>query len=332
MALEIHGSANTAFRDVDGKIQEALKDIPAAGYDDSYFDFFLEKYSYEEIEKMDLGTVAKVFPDCLHTDEVIDADTLASSKDAFIKGFQVLIDMDFTSLWEENCLPLLTKQCEDYNTLLAADPAAANIIADIRKIKNGINLGGSNVYLSYFLQANSAFHLACPLSPDNCFLTRLSNGSIGPSNIASFLQLFAHEMTHDFSTDGLQELYKNACETDEFLKKTKYVLFEKYNSESYEEEFVVALAHYISVKEGLITEDAGYDAVAYTYGGCEPIALIVFDALIKYGDIPDDTNAWLSGLFENGTIKAGEIESKVDSISDGFVQRFNDQWGSEIPE
>jgi hypothetical protein len=118
----------------------------------------------------------------------------------------------------------------------------------------------------------------------------------------------------------------NVLKADEFLGAIKDVLARYMSDPGDEEEFVVALEHFVSTRNGVRTESAAYRSISGWYEGTMPIGMIVFDELIKHGDIPDDINAWIIGLFENGIIKAGEIEVSAKSISSDFAERFRNRW------
>lgn len=124
--------------------------MPAIGNSNAYFDFLLEHYSFEEIDNMDLHTLAQVYPDCLRSNYFIGSEDLPVIKERFIKGFEVLEEMDFTSLWEERCLPILTRQCEAADAALKADSKTENLLSDIRKIKPGTRLDDITIYVVYF--------------------------------------------------------------------------------------------------------------------------------------------------------------------------------------
>ena len=121
-------SMGNMFRDVDGQIKKYFEGIPFVPATDSYYKFLLEHYSLEEVEKMDLNTLANVFPDTLRTNEFIDDKSLANTKEGFIKGFEILKEMDFTNLWKEHCLPFLIRQSEATEAALKNDSTTERVL------------------------------------------------------------------------------------------------------------------------------------------------------------------------------------------------------------
>lgn len=320
-AISEHHYGTKRGSEIDAIIQDAFTDMEQHP-SDLYYRLFAENYTFEEIENMDLNTVAEVYPDCLKVTSWIDSEQLVSVREMFVSGFKILKEIDFNSLWEEHCLPLLTTQCEAGTTAANEDIRTARIMSDVRVLKPDAELESFTVYLTYF-HDGASFQLT-----DASYLTSYESERI---NIGEFLWLATHELIHGVSNAALLETYKQAYQTDDFLKKTKYILYTKNSRPGDEEEFVVALEHFVSVRNDVRTESEAYSSISSWYGGCMPVAVIVFDELMKLGELPEDVNAWLIGLFENGTIKTGEIESKVESISPGFVERFMNRWSTELP-
>lgn len=320
-AITMH-TWGSSFRDVDGLIVKNFEGVQSVDFSDFYFQCLLENYSFKEVEDMDVKALAAALPDCLRTNDWIDSEKLALVKEQFIKGFEILESMNFTGLWEERCLPSLEELCEKAYTEVNNDGTTAAVLSDIQKLKPGTQMSNVTVYISYFAAYAGGFQLS-----ETSYFT----ANQGYISVTSILRLCSHELMHRFSSEKLQEIYKQTCETDEFLQKTYYVLRVKKGAGNYEEEFVVALENFISLRNDLVTEETARRGISSHYEGCMPVAVIVFDELVKLGELPDDVNAWIIGLFENGTIKAGEIESKVESIDPGFTERFMSTWSNELP-
>ena len=101
---------------------------------------------------------------------------------------------------------------------------------------------------------------------------------------------------------------------DELLKKL---------SLSCEEEFVIALEHYISLKNNVTTKDEAYKSFLSLYGdSCFPVAVIIFDELVRFSKLPEDFNEWICDLLSNGGIKVGRVESQVNGILPGYIERI----------
>jgi len=262
----------------------------------------------DEIEKMDLKVFIEAYADCIKGNE---------HERQFLKGLEVLKAMDFTSLWEQHCLPFLNKQCDGYNSVLK-ERIVSDVLSDIQKMKPDEKIDDINIYLTYF-----SWPVAFQLSPTSYLTYDGSNDSI---DLKGVLRLFAHELLHGVSNEKTREIYRQTYQTDELLKKTTHVLFVKQGSPSDEEEFVVAIDHYVSLKNGLMAKDEAYQNIFHYYKSTMPVAVIVFDELVKLGKIPEDINSWIYDLFINGTIEVGEIETKVNSILPGYADNFMKIW------
>ena len=283
---------------------------------DSNYNFLLEKYSFDEVEKMDLDTIAEVYPDCSSK-----ADKIFNQKDTkgqFIKGFEILKNMEFADFWQENCLPLINNQCMEYDSILKGE-VVDNILADIEGLKPNTKLEDITIYTTYFTCS-----VSFQLSPTTYLTSYIWDDTDEDEkiNVKNVVRLFAHELIHGVSNEKSREIYIKAYQSDELLKKAHDVLFNKRGSTSNEEEFVVALDRYICFKNGILTKEEAYDGIFHYYGGCMPIAVIVFDELMKYEKLPEDINSWICDLFACEIIKVGEIESRVNSILPGYVDNL----------
>lgn len=283
---------------------ENIKISPA----DAYFNWLIEKYTLGEIENFNLQDLVNKFPACIQN-EALRGD--------FLRGLDALQAMDFANLWQTRCLPVLEAQCKQYDQAFA-DGAARALLTDVQKLKPHEKIEDITVYLLYFTWPISFY-----LTPS---AYQTNNPIEGEFNARWVLRLFAHELLHRFSNDDLRKLYRETAEQDDFFTKTKNVLFNDIGSPSDEEEFVVALDRFLSVNHGLFTEEEVYQNLFSHYDSCMPIAIITFNALMKYGEIPTDINYWISQLFYNGTIRAGEIENRVDEILPGFSDAFKSKW------
>jgi hypothetical protein len=276
---------------------------------DSYFGLLTNRFKFEKIEKMDLKVFTEVYTDCIKGNEL---------EEQLLKGLQILKDMDFTYLWEEYCMPFLKRQCDEYKSVLETEnKMVAGVLSDIQYIKPNERIDDINIYMTYFTQCVSF------VVGKNSYVTN-HNGN-DEINIKGVLRLFTHELTHGISNEKTRKIYVEACEKDEFLKKNKYILVNKKACTSNEEEFVVALDNYISIKNGLISKKEAYNNIFNHYESCMPIAVIVFDELIKLGKLPKDVNSWIYNLFID-VVKTGEIENKVNSIMPGYVDNFLNIW------
>lgn len=267
-------------------------------------------YSFDEIEEMDLKSFVEVYKNCIKGNEF---------EKQFLKGLKILKDMNFSHLWEEYCLPFLNKQCGEYNLVLELEnKMVSGVLSDIQYIKPKLKIDDINIYMTYFTQSVSFVVGA------NSYITNHKKDS--EINIKSVLRLFTHELTHGISNEKTRGLYIEACKNDVFLMKSKYILVNKKACTSDEEEFVVALDNYISLKNGLISEEEAHKNIFNHYESCMPIAVIIFDELVKLAVLPKDINSWIYDLFANDIIKTGNIKDKVNAISPGYVDNFMNIW------
>ena len=285
---------------VKDQIEKHFKGIKIPG-SDSYFKLLTEHSSFDEIEKMDLTVFTKIYPYCIKGHEF---------EEQFLKGLQILIDMDFTHLWEEYCLPFLQKQCDEYNSVLKAEnKMVSDVLSDIQHVKQKEQIENINIYMTYFTQS-----VSFALSTNSYITNHRANDEI---NIKSVLRMFAHELTHGFANQKIIEVYEKMRDENKFLLKARSAMYDKGQTGG-EEEFVCALSNYICFRNGLATKDAIHNKG----DGSMPIALIITDELLKLGKLPEDANAWIYKLFVNGIINADEIPNKLKSIFPDYFSDF----------
>jgi len=307
-AVTLHKANLYGFRDdipyVKQQSDKYFGELNIAG-SDSYFHLFTANYSFDEIERMDLKAFTENYPNCIKGNEF---------EEQIIRGLKILKDMDFTRLWEEYCLPFLQKHCDEYNSAIKSEnKLVSSVLSDIQKLKPNKKIDDINIYMSYFIHpVHIGLHRG--LASNGYLTNRIEGDEIDIGNI---LGMFAHELTHGFANEKIREIYERAREEDDFLKKTKSIMY-KWGQTGDEEEFVCALSSYISFRNGLARKDEicgkGNDSM--------PVALIITDELLKLGEIPEDVNLWIYDLFKNGTIRVGEVENKVNNISPGYVDNF----------
>lgn len=275
----------------------------------------MDNYSLKEIEKMDFETISEVYPDCIDYNKFCwdPKDT----KEQFIKSLEILKNMNFTRFWEENCLPILNRQVGEYDSVLK-EKSVDNILADINRLKPKIKLNDINIYIDYF-----SYGMSCQLSPTAYLTNFAANDKI---EAVPVLRFFAHELLHGVINEKIKDMYTNTCKSDKLLIKTLDFQFNVWDSQSNEEEFVVALEHYVSFKNGLMTKDEAYKSIYHYYNNSMPVAVIVFDEIVKLGELPEDINSWIYDLFAYEIIKSGEIESKVNEVLPGIVDNFEIHW------
>lgn len=292
--------------------EKYFKDINIAG-SDSYFGLLVEKYSLEEIENMDLNEFVDIYSTCIKGNEF---------EEQFLNGLQILKEMDFTHLWEDYCLPFLKRQCDEYNSILEKEnQLVTGVLSDIQFIKPNEKIEDINIYMTYFTQC-----LSCAIGKNSYITNHEENEEINTKNV---LRLFTHELIHGISNEKTRSIYVKVCETDELMKKSKFILRYRKSCSSNEEEIVVAFDHYISMKNKLMTKEETYQSIFSWYDYCMPVAIIIFDELVKLNKLPEDINSWIYNLFTNGTIQADNIENKVNDIMPGYITAFKNRWNKE---
>ncbi|MCL1826716.1 MAG: hypothetical protein FWG20_01625, partial [Candidatus Cloacimonetes bacterium] len=70
------------------QIEENFTGMDFITSSDIYYRFLLDKYSFDEIEKMDLKTLAELYPDCIDDSKFWWEQK--NTKEHFIKSFEVL--------------------------------------------------------------------------------------------------------------------------------------------------------------------------------------------------------------------------------------------------
>ena len=316
-------------------IFKATDGLEIVNSDWSFNDALFQKmnWSIPEIEKMTLEDLRAVLPDAM-----IVNDFILPCKEHVEIALDRLIESDYINLWHELCLPLLNKHCTEIMNILKNINTDA-LINDINVTKKEkIKVGAENNIVQP--------HLAVMLE-DNVinYVSYFMEGGIGLMSGVSvtsrsyggkeFVTLWLHELLHGFINDEVTELYKYICENDGFQKKTRWYLTNRWGSGGWEEEFVIAIEHYISVKNGIETLEKSQERLNNVNDKSVPIAIIIFHELIKESAVPENYNAWLVEKLK-AIIEYGNIQKQVDEIfsdySSSFLNCLSDYEKSKLAE
>lgn len=297
--------------DIKDKVQSFFNGIHISP-SNVFFDLLINHHTLDEIETFDLKTLADIYP------KYIDENAYVSKyKDSLLRGLEILQEVKFNDFWAKECLPILVKQCEDF-LFAFNENKITSLVNDIQKVKQTQTIRDIHISMTYFMWPVS-FNLTT-----NSYLTNYAlNTPIHPNGI---MQLLTHELCHRFSNSNTREIYQDTYNKDKYLKRTNWFLSVIIGSSGDEEEFVVALEHAIAVKNGLETKEQAFEKIFGHYKSCMPITVILFSEIAKLSEIPDNINSWIYDKFTDGTIKVGEIESKVKSILPGYVESFEKYW------
>jgi hypothetical protein len=281
-------------------IDKVTNDLEIINSDWGLNDALFQKmnWSLPEIEKMSLEDLKSVLPDAMN----LNSHILPSKRNVGI-ALDRLIESDYTKLWNDLCLPLLNRQSDDFMKILSN----ANIdilISDINltrkeKIDNVVT------YLSYFMEGGIG----------------LTSGVSVISYKLINVNLMIHELLHGFINDDVTELYNYICENDEFQKKTRWYLSNRWGSGGSEEEFVIAMEHYITVKNGIETLEKSQKRLNNDCDKSVPLAVILFNELIKESAVPENYNAWLAKHLKD-IIGYGDVQKQADTICSDYSSSF----------
>jgi len=283
------------------------------GPSNSFFNPLVAHHSFDEIESLSVEQLAEIYPSYIH-----EIPYVQQYEVELLKGLQILRDSDFMELWHNELLPILTSQCNEASSSFS-DEMIESVLSDISRVHRKKLDEDIYIYFTYFTHPAS-FNIA-----PNSYIT--NSGTDNP--IGNFLPLLAHELCHGFSNKEAKMAYRNACEKDKYLHQADWFFDEFCAHPGNEEQFVQAIEHAIAVKNGLQTYDGVMKHFSDYYKCSVPIAIILSSELNKLKEIPADMNEWICRSFADGTIKAGEIEAKVNSIIPGYTDSFMGKWNEE---
>ena len=219
---------------------------------------------------------------------------------AYVHKLGLLKQIDFEGQYRERVLPKVEDEIDKIERSLESKDADA-LFKNVTRLKNRGVIESSTIYVAFF---------SSPISfalPDHSYLTHP-----GISTYGDVFSTTAHELMHGFASAELTQLYLEYVAKDAFLTDCHDKLI-NYWREGDEEEFVCAAEFALVVRSGY--KKAGVmDFAKQKYGGCCPVAAILFDFLSKEPELPEDYNRWLIELFKNGKMPTENIREYVCTL------------------
>lgn len=285
------------------------------GPSNKFFDVLVSHHSLSEIESFDIDKLIDVY--YLYIDE---NEYIKRFEVDILKGLQILKNSNFMEIWINKILPILNKQCNEFISV-CDENIIENVMTDVCRVHQKKITDDICVYMTYFMY---------PVSFNLTLSSYLTNNAVDEElSPKHLIQWFAHELSHRFSDERSKSAYREAYQKDKYFNKANWFLSNIVGAPGDEEEFVQAIEHAIAVKNGLETYDDAMNRYYSWYKCSVPIAIILFSELNILNEIPIDMNEWIYSKFNDGTIKIGEIENKINSLIFGYTDRFTAIWEEE---
>lgn len=295
-----------------GKKYESIHISPS----NVFFDILISHHTLNEIEAFDIDTLVDIYPSYIQGDEYVK-----NFEAEINKGLDILKHSDFMEVWENDLLPILNNQCNDFITS-CDENVIKGVLRDVCCVKQESTIDNIHICMTYFMWPVS-FYLTA-----NSYLT--NNTIKGKFNTNQTVQLLAHELSHRFSNEESRNAYRNAHTKDAYFHKTNWFLSNIIGAPGDEEEFVQAIEHAIAIRNGLETYEHAMGTLFTWYRCCVPIAIILFSELTKLNELPTDMNKWICMRFSDGTIECGHIEQTINALMPDYVDKFNHTWEDEV--
>lgn len=297
--------------EIHNTVKEICKDLDIPNSVSQFCQCLYESLSSDEIEQLDIKRLSEIYPDFVHKREYI-----ASGKNAITTALKRMAESGFEEQWRETIYPKLKEKCDEFKKATKNMDLSA-VKADIEHVKQIQDIGVATMYLSHFSYP-TAFML-----DDRTFVSGSPYYS-EPINVPMYISVFIHELCHGFSNDASREANKAAYNTDMYFNKTSW--FGQNSGTRHEEEFVVALESFISVKHGVYTLEQVKQELLFHQSSCMPLAVILFDLFLKYNKLPEDMNEWIVDQYSSGAIHVGNMKEQAESILPGYCERFLQIW------
>ncbi len=120
-------------------------------------------------------------------------------------------------------------------------------------------------------------------------------------DVTDYFSLTAHELMHGFADEEVTEMYRQYTASNPVFQQMHRRLITDQGSGD-EEEFVVAAQHYLCLLSGRYNPSELMSQVENFYGGCCPVAVILFGLLSQEISVPSDYNAWLKTQFASNRL------------------------------
>ncbi len=218
----------------------------------------------------------------------------------YIDKLEQLKAIGFEEQYRQRVLPLVEREIEK-NQSRIADYNYEELFERIAKMKGCEKIDNAKIFISFFSYP-TAFALY-----KGAYLTCFSSGN------PDIYKLTAHELMHGFADNELTDMYLQYMASDAYLCEMHRRLIEDMRSGD-EEEFTTAAEYYLCLLSGKYEKSSLLAQAKKKYGGCCPIAVIIFDMLSKEVTVPADYNAWLKRQFINKTLPTKNIKEFVENI------------------
>lgn len=127
------------------------------------------------------------------------------------------------------------------------------------------------------------------------------------------ISMIAHELMHGFASNELTELYRSYISSNDFLFQNHKRLIDEFHSGD-EEEFVMAAEYFLCFQTGLYIKSDLMHFAKVIYNGCCPVAMMIFDLLIKATEMPRDYNKWLIDIFKQDCLPKNNINEYIGTL------------------
>lgn len=258
-----------------------------------------------EIERLSLRELTACIPGWMR-----DCEPLAASAEQVEQALKTLESNGFEDLYRAYCLPVLEEWAERL-TASIHNLQLGVLREDLMQLSSCKSHDSLCIYVSYFAYPNR-FLLSDKLLVASCRM----GGRMEPGPLVETL---IHEMLHGTIPQQPLFAYEALCASDPFLHETREQL-SACRAGLVEEEFVVGLSQYICAANGLITDSQALEDISSGCGYTMPLAAILFDALRRYGELPEDLESWLLRLLSE--LAGSGVRDSVESVSPGYARGF----------
>lgn len=260
---------------------------------------------YSEING-DKNDISKCLSAILHLDslacDIKWAKEIVSVQPKLAYVLQKLVDHGYSEYWDNTIYPKLKSHIDSYNL----DQDLLNTINDsLTDFFYPQSLSGIHSKI-FILDIENAFNLS---DESFCCTPLILDPEIEKQLRLNFLNIYIHENLHNLYLSPELMAKLDELDKDPFYKN-KEAIAQKHG-EGRNEAFVVAAEVYISEKLGLRNFQNVYDEFSQYVDGSLVLAPIIY-ANLSYRNRNESYNDFLLQLFENGTLKAGEIETNYN--------------------
>jgi len=225
----------------------------------------------------------------------------------YVSAFKALKAINFNKIWTEQLTQHIDLSVQQYYQSLH-QYNISEILSDISVLK-AESIDDFDVIITYF-----SYPIGFALNSGMLLFI----GSFEPNKL---LSIVIHELMHCFSSKELEQRYCQIKEQDVFLKETNRTLIEKFHS-TYEEEFVVAIELFMSLRHNLYIRDELLQMAKERYDSCMPLSVIFFEYLCTEMSQLKSYNDWLLERLDSKYFYDTTIREKADRIIPGFSSNY----------